>query len=180
MPREGLGSPDSQVNKQCFQAGQHLQRVRADLINTIFMSLCETFACELGGTGKSCTCSYLTAVKLNVKGSVGKEKEGVAPEGTYCLLGKKTNSEDLTAGGPIKIPTATKGHKETGGKIPRTYSRLYHDSEASQRLNQCPDFHKICAPLSVPGPQVNQRELQALLPRRMKNEIKYRPLLQFS
>nr|XP_011731499.1 uncharacterized protein LOC105476891 isoform X2 [Macaca nemestrina]XP_011731500.1 uncharacterized protein LOC105476891 isoform X2 [Macaca nemestrina] len=115
------------------------------------MSLCETFACELGGTGKSCTCSYLTAVKLNVKGSVGKEKEGVAPEGTYCLLGKKTNSEDLTAGGPIKIPTATKGHKETGGKIPRTYSRLYHDSEASQRLNQCPDFHKICAPLSVPG-----------------------------
>lgn len=43
-------------------------------------------------------------------------------EGTYCLLGKKTNSETLTAGKPIKIPTATTQAQTCDSGIPQKQS----------------------------------------------------------
>lgn len=43
-------------------------------------------------------------------------------EGTYCLLGKKTNSETLTAGKPIKIPIATTQAQTCDSGIPQKQS----------------------------------------------------------
>lgn len=41
------------------------------------------------------------------------------------------------------------GTQKTVSKILRTCPRSYSDSEASPRLNQYSDLHKICVPLSV-------------------------------
>lgn len=45
-------------------------------------------------------------------------------EGTYCLLGKKTNSEALTAGKPIKIPLASTWTQTCDSGIPQKLSFL--------------------------------------------------------
>lgn len=45
-------------------------------------------------------------------------------EGTYCLLGKKTNSEAWTAGKPIKIPIATTQVQTCDSGIPQKQSFL--------------------------------------------------------
>lgn len=47
-------------------------------------------------------------------------------EGTYCLLGKKTNSETLTAGKPIKPPVATTQAQTCDSGIPQKQSFLSH------------------------------------------------------
>lgn len=45
-------------------------------------------------------------------------------EGTYCLLGKKTYSEALTTGKPIKIPTASAQAQTCDSGIPQKQSFL--------------------------------------------------------
>lgn len=42
------------------------------------------------------------------------------------------------------------GHRETAANF-QGLAQDHSDSEASLRLNHCPDVHKICAPLSVLG-----------------------------